>query len=99
MPLLAVCGYFTLIHVLTFAEVRHSEPLHPILAVVIATAAGELQRRLKSSVISHQSLVISHVLLSPLALGQTSNVQRQHSSVIKNHNYKFSYRHFNRPDP
>lgn len=47
LPLLAVCGYFTLIHALTFAEVRHSEPLHPILAVIIATAAGELQRRLK----------------------------------------------------
>ncbi|MEG4999377.1 hypothetical protein [Microcoleus sp. B4-D4] len=53
LPILAVCGYFTLIHALTFAEVRHSEPLHPILAVVIATAAGELQRRLKSLVISH----------------------------------------------
>jgi len=39
--------YFTLIHALTFTEVRHSEPLHPILAVVIATAAGEIQRRLK----------------------------------------------------
>jgi 4-amino-4-deoxy-L-arabinose transferase-like glycosyltransferase len=47
LPLLAVCGYFTLIHALTFTEVRHSEPLHPILAIVIATAAGELQRRLK----------------------------------------------------
>ena len=49
LPLLLVCGYFTLIHALTYAEVRYSEPLHPILAVVIATAAGELQRRLKSS--------------------------------------------------
>ncbi|MEG3924812.1 glycosyltransferase family 39 protein [Microcoleus sp. D3_18a_C4] len=47
LPLLAVCAYFTVIHALTFTEVRHSEPLHPILAVVIATAAGELQRRLK----------------------------------------------------
>jgi hypothetical protein len=47
LPLLLVCGYFTLIHSLTYAEVRYSEPLHPILAVVIATAAGELQRRLK----------------------------------------------------
>ncbi|MEG4517971.1 MULTISPECIES: glycosyltransferase family 39 protein [unclassified Microcoleus] len=47
LPLLAVCGYFTLFHALTYTEVRHSEPLHPILAVVIATAAGELQRRLK----------------------------------------------------
>ncbi|WP_445249285.1 ArnT family glycosyltransferase [Microcoleus sp. OTE_8_concoct_300] len=49
LPLLLVCGYFTLIHSLTYAEVRYSEPLHPILAVVIATAAGELQRRLKLS--------------------------------------------------
>ncbi|MCY7383440.1 MAG: glycosyltransferase family 39 protein [Microcoleus sp. CAN_BIN18] len=48
LPLLLVCGYFTLIHALTYAEVRYSEPLHPILAIVIAAAAGELQRRLKS---------------------------------------------------
>lgn len=47
LPLLLVCGYFTLIHALTYAEARYSEPLHPILAVIIATAAGELQRRLK----------------------------------------------------
>jgi len=47
--LLLVCGYFTLIHALTYAKVRYSEPLHPIWAVVIATAAGELQRRLKLS--------------------------------------------------
>ncbi|MEG5042347.1 MULTISPECIES: glycosyltransferase family 39 protein [unclassified Microcoleus] len=47
LPLLLVCAYFTFIHALTYAEVRYSEPLHPILAVVIATAAGELQRRLK----------------------------------------------------
>jgi hypothetical protein len=47
LPLLAVCGYFTLMHALTFAEVRYSEPLHPILAVIIATALGEIQRRLK----------------------------------------------------
>ncbi len=47
LPLLLVCGYFILIHSLTYAEVRYSEPLHPIWAVVIATAAGELQRRLK----------------------------------------------------
>jgi hypothetical protein len=48
LPLLLVCGYFTfLIHSLTYAEVRYSELLQPILAVVIATAAGKLQRRLK----------------------------------------------------
>jgi len=47
LPLLAVCGYFTAIHALTYAEARYSEPLHPILAIVIATAAGALQRRLK----------------------------------------------------
>ena len=46
LPLLLVCGYFTLIHMLTYAEVRYSEPLHPIFAVAIATAAGELQGRL-----------------------------------------------------
>ena len=48
LPLLAVCGYFTVFHALTYAEARHGEPLHPILAIVIATAAGEIQRRLKS---------------------------------------------------
>lgn len=48
LPLLLVCGYFTLIHSITYAEVRYSESLHQIVAVVvIATAAGELQRRLK----------------------------------------------------
>src|SRR4028119_1602297 len=47
LSLLLVCGYFTLIHALTYAKVRYSEPLQQILAVVIATAAGELQRRLK----------------------------------------------------
>ena len=48
LPLLLVCGYFTfLIHSLTYAEVRYSELQQPILAVVIATAAGKLQRRLK----------------------------------------------------
>jgi hypothetical protein len=45
--LLLVCGYFTLIHSLTYAKVRYSELLQQILAIVIATAAGELQRRLK----------------------------------------------------
>jgi hypothetical protein len=35
LPLLVVCGYFTWIHALTYAEVRYSEPLHRILAVVI----------------------------------------------------------------
>jgi hypothetical protein len=49
LPLLLVYGYFTLIHSLTYAKVRYSEPLQQILAVVIATAAGELQRRLKLS--------------------------------------------------
>jgi hypothetical protein len=47
LSLLLVCGYFTWIHVLTYAEVRYSEPLYQILAVVIAMAAGELQGRLK----------------------------------------------------
>ena len=50
LPLLAVCGYFTAIHALTYAEVRYSEPLYPIVATIIATAAGEVQRQFESKV-------------------------------------------------
>jgi 4-amino-4-deoxy-L-arabinose transferase-like glycosyltransferase len=41
MPFVAVCAYFTLVHTITWAEMRYSEPLHPLLAVILVTAAGE----------------------------------------------------------
>jgi 4-amino-4-deoxy-L-arabinose transferase-like glycosyltransferase len=40
LPLLAFCGYFMVFHALTQSEVRYSEPLHPILATIIAAAAS-----------------------------------------------------------
>jgi len=50
LPLLAVCGYFTALHALTYSEVRYSEPLYPIVAIIIAIAAGEIQRQFESKV-------------------------------------------------
>jgi hypothetical protein len=44
-PLLAICGYFMLLHTVTFPLARYSEPLYPILAVLIGTAAGQLLAR------------------------------------------------------
>ncbi len=41
VPLVAVCAYFTLVHMITWAEMRYSEPLHPLLAIILATAARE----------------------------------------------------------
>lgn len=38
IPLLAICAYFTIVHSLTYGEVRHSEPLHPFLATIIVVA-------------------------------------------------------------
>lgn len=33
---LAVLAYFSLMHMMLYAEIRHSEPLHPILVVLVA---------------------------------------------------------------
>ena len=41
MPFVAVCAYFTLVHMITWAEMRYSEPLHPLLAIILVTAARE----------------------------------------------------------
>jgi hypothetical protein len=41
VPLVAVCAYFTLVHMITRAEMRYSEPLHPLLAVILAMAGRE----------------------------------------------------------
>lgn len=37
-PLLLLCGYFMFIYALTYPEIRYSEPLHPLLIIMIATA-------------------------------------------------------------
>jgi 4-amino-4-deoxy-L-arabinose transferase-like glycosyltransferase len=41
VPLVAVCAYFTLVHMMTWAEMRYSEPLHPLLAMILVTAGRE----------------------------------------------------------
>jgi hypothetical protein len=42
LPFIAVCAYFTLVHMLTWAEMRYSEPLHPLLAIIVVMAGEEL---------------------------------------------------------
>jgi hypothetical protein len=41
VPFVAVGAYFTLVHMITWAEMRYSEPLHPLLAIIVVTAASE----------------------------------------------------------
>jgi 4-amino-4-deoxy-L-arabinose transferase-like glycosyltransferase len=41
LPFIAICAYFTLVHMITWAEVRYSEPLHPLLAIIVVTAARQ----------------------------------------------------------
>jgi hypothetical protein len=41
VPLVAVCVYFTLVYMITWAEMRYSEPLHPLLAIILVTAGKE----------------------------------------------------------
>jgi 4-amino-4-deoxy-L-arabinose transferase-like glycosyltransferase len=53
MPLVAVCAYFTLVYMLTWAEMRYSEPLHPVLAIILAAvgrAGFDLFKRGKGDV-------------------------------------------------
>jgi hypothetical protein len=45
-------AYFTVVHAITFAEVRYLEVLHPLLAVVIAAAADDAVRRRAASAAS-----------------------------------------------
>jgi 4-amino-4-deoxy-L-arabinose transferase-like glycosyltransferase len=40
-PLVAVCAYFTLAYMITWAEMRYGEPLHPLLAIFLVTAGQE----------------------------------------------------------
>jgi hypothetical protein len=46
VPLLAIVGYFMLVYAILNPVARYSEPLYPVLAVIIATATGETLRRL-----------------------------------------------------
>jgi 4-amino-4-deoxy-L-arabinose transferase-like glycosyltransferase len=40
-PLVMVCAYFTLLHMLLWAEIRYSDPLHPLLATMVMVASQE----------------------------------------------------------
>ena len=40
LPFIAIGAYFTLVHSITWAEMRYSEPLHPLLAIIVVTAAS-----------------------------------------------------------
>ena len=40
VPFVAVFAYFTLVHMITWAEMRYTEPLHPLLAIIVVTAAS-----------------------------------------------------------
>jgi 4-amino-4-deoxy-L-arabinose transferase-like glycosyltransferase len=41
VPLVVVCMYFMLIHMSTWAEMRYSEPLHPLLMTIVVAAGKE----------------------------------------------------------
>ncbi|MCB9151138.1 MAG: hypothetical protein H6641_20460 [Caldilineaceae bacterium] len=45
MPILMMCGYFTLIHAITFGNARHSEPLQPLLIILVVQALSSLWQR------------------------------------------------------
>jgi hypothetical protein len=38
VPLVVVCMYFMLVHMITWSEMRYSEPLHPLLAIIVMVA-------------------------------------------------------------
>jgi hypothetical protein len=39
VPFLVVCAYFMLVHMVLWPETRYSEPLHPLLAIMVMAAA------------------------------------------------------------
>jgi 4-amino-4-deoxy-L-arabinose transferase-like glycosyltransferase len=41
VPFMVLFAYFMLIHMLTWSETRYSEPLHPLLAIILALAGKE----------------------------------------------------------
>ena len=42
LPLIVVCTYFMLLHMVTWSERRYSEPLHPLRAIIVAAAGKEV---------------------------------------------------------
>ena len=48
-PLLVLCGYFMLVHALTYPGVRYSEALYPVLVAIIVIAAKQRERSFYSS--------------------------------------------------
>lgn len=41
LPLVVVCTYFMLLHMVTWSEMRYSEPLHPLLAIIVMATSKE----------------------------------------------------------
>ena len=41
LPFVIVAAYFTLVHMITWSELRYSEPLHPLLAITLVMAGRE----------------------------------------------------------
>jgi 4-amino-4-deoxy-L-arabinose transferase-like glycosyltransferase len=41
LPFVVMCVYFMLFHMITWAEMRYSGPLHPLLAIIVVTAGKE----------------------------------------------------------
>jgi 4-amino-4-deoxy-L-arabinose transferase-like glycosyltransferase len=42
LPFAVVGAYFTLVHMITWSELRYSEPLHPLLAITLVMAGQEV---------------------------------------------------------
>jgi 4-amino-4-deoxy-L-arabinose transferase-like glycosyltransferase len=55
VPLVVVCAYFMLVHMLTWSEMRFSEPLHPLLAIVVVVAGKEAFDRMANKQLSQRS--------------------------------------------
>jgi hypothetical protein len=41
LPFIVIGAYFSLVHMITWAEMRYTEPLHPLLAITVVMAASE----------------------------------------------------------
>jgi 4-amino-4-deoxy-L-arabinose transferase-like glycosyltransferase len=42
LPFLVLSAYFTFIHMISWAEMRYTEPLHPLLAIIVVMASSEV---------------------------------------------------------
>jgi hypothetical protein len=40
LPFMVIGAYFKFVHPITWAEMRYTEPLHPLLAIIVVTAAS-----------------------------------------------------------